>query len=275
MTSLPPTGRRGRYRASGLVQLAEIGLTGPLLVAGFGALWLIGIARRRFSAEAFLALALVLLLVLHGQIEYTLWYAFFLGVAALAMALADPMELAFRAPRRAVVLLVLLASLATAGLLRNDYSRLETAMQWPLGEYRERPRTWKEVSTELVGLRQRSRFGGYVDLVLVGAMSLDRVMLRDKLALCDAAIAFSPTDYAVFKCAGLLALAGSENAAQDRLERAMLAYPEQVEEFIRLGEALGETYPELRPLVNTARSHALARGLIQVPTAIAPQSRKD
>ena len=251
---------------------AEIGVAGPLLVAGFGALWLIGALRRRFSAEVFLATALIGLLVLHAQIEYTLWYAYFLGVAALALALVDPVELALRSPRRSIVFVVLLASLSTAGLLRSDYAKLELTMQWPLGEFIERPRPWREISTDLVKLRQRSRFGGYVDLVLVGAMHFDRDVLPEKLALCDAAVAFSPTDYAVFKCAGLLALAGREGAAQDRLERAMLAYPGQVEEFVRLGEARVGEYPELRPLIDAARAHALARGLIAPPPTQQPRS---
>jgi hypothetical protein len=249
---------------------AELGATGPLLVIGFGGLWLTGTLRRRISSENFLALALVLLLLLHAQIEYTLWYAFFLGIAACALALGESSLITFRLPRPMSILLVLFASLGTAGLLRSDYTRLETTLQWPLGENLEKPRPWKEVSADLVSLRQRSRFGGYVDLVLVGAMRFDREVLPEKLALCDAAMSFSPTDYAVFKCAGLLALAGRDGEAQDRLERAMLAYPGQVEEFIRVGEAQVAEYPELRPLLDAARAHALSRGLIEQAAAQQP-----
>lgn len=241
---------------------AELGAAAPIAVLGFGLAWIWTAARRTGSAESHFALSLVALLLLHAQVEYTLWYAFFLGVAALAMSMVDPCRLPVGIPGRPATAAILVVSLATAVLLRSDYARLETAMRWPAADHHSVARPWTEVRAELLDLRRRSRFGSYVDLVFVGIMPFDRDRLADKLALCNAAIAFSPTHYAVFKCSGLLALDKQPLAALDRLERAMWAYPERVAEFVVQGSALGIEFPELLPLVDTARKFAVERKLM-------------
>jgi O-antigen ligase len=241
---------------------AELGAAAPILVVGFGLAWMRAVARRTPSAQQHLVLSVVCLLVLHAQVEYTLWYAHFLGVAAVALALADPTRLKAPVPGRLAVIAILAASFATAGLLRSDYVRLEETMRWPATEDGTPPRPWQDVSAELLELKHRSRFGAYVDLVLVGVMPLERDHLAHKLALCRSAIAFSPTDYAVFKCAGLLALDGQRAEALDLLERAMLAYPEKVAEFVRDGAIFAKTHAELAPLVDSARRFAAERRLL-------------
>ena len=237
----------------GLHLLAELGLPALLLLLGCLIFWLRRVWRQPITPPAALGLALLLLLGLHAQVEYTLWYAYFLGIAALACCLAEPRRLLLPALRPRLVGLVLGGAIAALLMLRHDYTRLEQAMYWQRGV----PRAWSEVIAELVELRKSSQFGRYVDLVMIGAMPLDRVALPDKLALCEQGIAFSPPAYAVFKCAALRALAGDAPRAGREFALALASYPGQAATVAAVLAPLTPPYPELAPLLAAARRAAI------------------
>ncbi|HET6719024.1 MAG TPA: Wzy polymerase domain-containing protein, partial [Rhodocyclaceae bacterium] len=148
------------------------------------------------------------------------------------------------------LILILGATLATLLLLRHDYKRLEQVMSGSSSGADATNAARQAVIGQLVDLRRRSQFGRYVDLAMVGAMPLNREALADKLRLCDHAIAFSPADYAVFKCAALHALDGQADLAMARWTRALASYPQRADEVTaELAALLGE-HPELAPLLN-------------------------
>lgn len=223
--------------------LAELGVAAPLLVLGFAVAWWRGVRRQqRQDAPASLGLfvSLVLLIAVHAQLEYTLWYTFFLGVLALALGAADRRAYAPALPRQRplVVGAVLGAAVAVLLMLRVDYSRMEAAMHWPAGEDPAQPRPRAAVIDELVRLGHESRYASYVDLALTGASKVDGTQVHNKRLLCERAIRFSPAYYATYKCAALQALAGDRELAMRTLQRAMLAYPSRVEGFVKSVAAL-------------------------------------
>lgn len=232
---------------------AELGIFAPLLLLVLLVLWLRRVGRHEMTPPAAFALAVLLLLGLHAQLEYTLWYAYFLGIAALALALADPGQVTLPPLRRSLLGLVLVAAVATLLLLRHDYNRLEQAMSGSTSGADATSASRQAVIGQLVDLRRRSQFGRYVDLAMVGAMPLNREALADKLVLCDHAIAFSPTDYAVFKCAALHALNGQADLAMRQWTRALASYPRRTDEVSAELAALIGDHPELAPLLDAAR----------------------
>jgi O-antigen ligase len=231
---------------------AELGALGPLVLLLTSLAWGLRVWRARIDLPVALALCVLLLLALHAQLEYTLWYAFFLGIAAIFLAIGDPGRWRLPTLKASSLALVLIAGFAVLLMLRQDYSRLEKLMHWPLVEAGETPQGWQSVMQEMLDLRQRSQFGEYVNLALVGAMSIDRLALDDKLAVCQQALAFSPTHYAVFKCAALHALAGHHALAEKQLALALAAYPEHVKNASTGFAALKTEYPELAPLAELA-----------------------
>ena len=232
--------------------LAELGLIAPLLLIALAGNFLWRITRQGIAQSNPLALSLLLLLVLHAQLEYTLWYSYFLGIAAIALALGDPDKFPLPRLRFSMLAIVLFGATATLLLLRHDYTRLEQAMYWRVDASAAAKKPWNTVLKELIELRQQSQFGGYVDLVLVGTMRLDRTALADKLVLCDQAIGFSPADYAVFKCAALLALNQQPSEAMRLFGQALAAYPGKAPEVEQSLAPLVEQFPELGALRDAA-----------------------
>jgi len=230
---------------------AELGALGPLLLIVTGAGWLWRSLRQPMADAEALGIMLVLLLFVHAQIEYTLWYAYFLGIAAVALAIADPEKRPLPPIRPLLTGAILVASLGVLMLLQHDYRRLENAMYWrsadPAAE-----QNWSSVIADLVDLRQHSQFGGYVDLTLIGAMPINLQALKEKLQVCETGMAFSPPDYVVFKCAALLALDGQKDAALSLFRRALAAYPAKSAETVGWLTPLSEQYPALRPLIDAA-----------------------
>lgn len=241
----------------GLNLFAELGIVGPVLLFGLVTAWGIRVWRYSqtcWSGEMAFGVGLLLLLGLHAQIEYTLWYSYFLGIAAIAFTLSDPGRLKLPRLSFSAVVLVLFAALATLLHLRSNYEQIENTLRWPLTMDGKPPRPWVGVNAELLELRGQSNFGAYIDLSLAGGVTFEREGLADKLVICNKAIAFLPANYVVFRCAALLALDGQAAAARDLMQRALFAYPEKAEEFVHFGDSLVNEVPELEPLVVDARS---------------------
>jgi O-antigen ligase len=223
--------------------LAELGFAAPILLLGFVVVWGVGIRRQlRQGAPASLGLfvSLLLLIAVHAQLEYTLWYSFFLGIAALALGAADARAYTPALPRQRPLMVgaVLCAAIAVLLMLRVDYARMEAAMHWPMAEDPDQPRPRATVIDELVRLGHESRYASYVDLALTGALKVDDTQVRNKLLLCERAIRFSPAYYAAYKCSALQALAGDRELAMRTLHRAMLAHPAHIEGFVQSVVAL-------------------------------------
>jgi O-antigen ligase len=240
-----------------LAMLSELGLAAGLAVVIIPVLWLLRMARQPIDPEQSLCLALLLVIGIHSQLEYPLWYLNFLGVAALAGALADRAPWP-RTPHRlapAITVLMLLAGTAALGILRHDYQRLESALAWPRTPDGEAPRPWAEIQRELVEIRGRTLFSGYVDLALTGTMTIDRNGLADKITVAELARRFSPTDRVVFKHAALLALDGQAENARRAWLQALAAYPEAGPQVYQAASELSRQFPEIAPLRDLAAAY--------------------
>ena len=111
--------------------MAEFGALGLLaLVVGITP-WLLGLLRQPRTPAFWWVLALGAVLAVHSMVEYPLWYAFFLGVAAVVLGLGEQrtLELAvadgrLRRVRLALWSMLLLGGLVFAQVVR-DYLFLE------------------------------------------------------------------------------------------------------------------------------------------------------
>ena len=213
--------------------LAETGVSGLLLVLAGLATWLLRVFRGEHrTLPYFLLFALLGVLSIHAMLEYPLWYAYFLGIAALLLGLADPLDFpAGPSLRRGIVLLAVAGSLL-AGSLAWDYSKIE---RWLVSA-----RSFQVVDADLphfredmLSTRHNLLLTPYVDvtLALSAPPSLDH--LQDKLAICTSAMHFEPVDGLVFAQAILLSLAGRQDEAYRQFDRGLAAYPASADDLIK------------------------------------------
>ncbi len=156
--------------------------------------------------------------------EYPLWYAYFLGIAALLLGLADPLEFPAGPTLRRAMALLAGAGLLLASSLVWDYSKIE---RWLVSA-----RSFQVVDADLphfradmLSVRHNPLLTSYVDVTLALSAPPSRDHLQDKLTICSSAMHFEPVDGLVFAQAILLSLAGRQDEAYRQLDRGWLLIP--------------------------------------------------
>jgi O-antigen ligase len=243
--------------------LAEFGIVAPLLVLGLGIRWWLAFVRTTWSSAHVWIAAILLILGVHSQLEYPLWYVFFLGIVALALGMGSGDSSTWLRPQITRLGRMLLASILLFGggtlfHLFKDYRTLEQAVNQQMMQVLQNPASWSETLVDLKRLHGESLFSHYVDLAYGHLLALDpsdpaaRQALKDKILICQRALRFSPVDPVVFTLAYLLALDGRDEDAKIALQQALNTYPESRPEAIRQLDALRVPYPELNALFKQA-----------------------
>ena len=238
--------------------LSEFGVLALILAVILGGRWWLGFIRQEWRATHWWIAAILLILSTHSQLEYPLWYAFFLGIAALALGLGSPagMRPRISSSGRWLIALALALGALTLTSLFIDYRRLEdTLYARNIGPDGHPPSTGNRLG-ELARLHRESLFAHYVPLSYAYQLSVDREVLKDKIAVCEMAIRFSPVDLVTFKLAYLLALDGRESDAKIALQRAVATHPNYVPTAAKQLDALVAHYPEIGWLNDELRRRA-------------------
>ena len=214
--------------------LAETGLAGAGLVgAGLGA-WLWGLRRHAGapSVETWWLLCLLAVLFLHSMVEYPLWHADFLGVAAvlLGMGSAPGLRLQLSALSRLAFPLMIATGVFALGSVLHAYRDLEQLM-YP----RVLPKNREEIVARNEGLLELHRetlLAPYVEMTYAGIIVADRTNLQDKLALNRRVLRLLPVPELAYRQVLLLGLNGERDAALLQLERAAAVFPERLKPFL-------------------------------------------
>jgi len=69
--------------------LAELGIGGLLLLLLLLVTWIMQFLRNRMNVESWFIATVLLVLFIHGNLEYPFWYSYFLGILAIFLALGD------------------------------------------------------------------------------------------------------------------------------------------------------------------------------------------
>ena len=243
--------------------LAECGPAGPLLIIFFGLHWWMRFVRQEWSAAHWWIAAVLLVLATHSQLEYPLWYSFFLGIAALLLGIGSNEGTHPKITRTSRPLLGLILTLGALTLitLAADYRQLERTLNKRTNTNDEKASV-RSTLDSLAKLQRESLFAPYVELSYAYQLDVDKEKLKDKISVTQAAIRFSPVDLISYKLAYLLALDGQQEAALTALQRATATHPDFLPKArMQLGE-LVKRYPELDALRQT----------LPEPTSTAKQS---
>ena len=204
---------------------AETGLAGllPLLII-MGA-WAYGLHNAERSASHWWCYALIAVITIHGLLEYPLWYAYFLGIIAFLLGLADETSFKLDMPRvgRVAMTAVILSGAVVLAHLKYSYLQVKTALVMPVGVGAESAQLyWKN----LVEIRDKSWLMlPLVDMYIGNTMSVDERNLKQKLVFNTNTLHYIPSAEAVYRQAYMFAKAGELAEAKVVLTQALYSYP--------------------------------------------------
>jgi O-antigen ligase len=230
--------------------LAETGLAGALLITGGALLWLWDLRRHIFDLDRWWLLALLATSGIHSMLEYPLWHAYFLGVAAIVLGLGATRFYTFRLARLGppAAALLLASGFFNAFTLWHGYQDFQRMFVQGA-----KPLSGKQTVAIVARGQQDPVLEPYVDLAASAYARVDRDLLRDKLELNGRVMHFMPADIVVYRQALLLALDGQAQPAQDLFTSAMRVYPDTLPRIITMLRELTLRNPlEFAPLLELA-----------------------
>ena len=211
---------------------AEMGLAGLLVLLGTLALWVRQARSAAHSVYQWWGYGLLAVLAIHSLLEYPLWYAYFLGVAALVLGMLDNTvyRLKSRTAGRWLLVAVLLLGALTMLQTAQGYRKLEILNAYIRPESQ---RDNDEAEQRMHALRIREG--------LMAIQGVEGLLLRpyiefaqsragwdhvaDKGALNEWVMHFAPVGVEVYRASLLLARAGRQDEAEVQMERAIWAFP--------------------------------------------------
>ena len=238
--------------------LAETGVIGSVLALGALGVWALSLLRRYRSASSAALWWLVAaagIELIHSLIEYPLWSAHFLGLAALFVGASCAYRRSAGATAVSARITGVAACVALAVALAftlRDYLRLDLARA-------------AGTRTTLVPAVQAQRdagtmqslrhglLGPVAELWIFTGLSLDRSRLEQKLAMGERVARRWPANSVIVRQAALLALAGRTESARAMLDEALGAFPHRLPDTIRtLEQALAADQASIAPLLEQA-----------------------
>ncbi len=210
--------------------LAETGIAGTGILIVAVALWIWGQRMTMFDTAQWWLLAVMGILAIHSLLEYPLWSAYFLGIAAVLLGAGETRFISLRNTNylRAGVLIVVATGAFNAVTMIKRYHIFETSLYTPLNATLEQ---FRANNRALLGLRD-SLFVPYVDIASAMTIGLNSNNLKAKLEFVRKVARFAPTGPVVYNYSALLALHGDTREAIDILDRAVIVYPDYLQHFV-------------------------------------------
>lgn len=212
---------------------AEMGAMGLLILFGTLFAWLGQVMRVQLTIYHWWGYAVLLVMGIHSLLEYPLWYAYFLGIAAIILGMLDErvVQIKLRSGARIAVIATLLFGVVTLMQLFYGYRVLEYVLalrSHPASAVTTKyTNTVQEIRTTLQTLPAKSLLKPYTELLMSGWVESNAEQLESKRELNTRVMRFVPIASLVYREAWLLALAGKQSESQMQIERAIWSYPHE------------------------------------------------
>lgn len=205
---------------------AEGGAVGVLILLATLASWLWQQRRAELTVYQWWACAMLGVLATHSLLEYPLWYAYFIGIAAILLGALDMgrYRLELKLAGRSFMVLAIVLGLSALWQLLSGYRDVERLLSQHPHPGNEAA-YYSSVQSGFARMQQQALLQPYADLFSSSMLAVSEENLAGRLALNDRAIRFIPVATGVYRQALLLAMSGDGAAAQAQLERAIWAYP--------------------------------------------------
>ena len=224
---------------------AEMGLAGLLILFGTLGLWLVQAYRAPRTIYHWWGCGVLAVLGMHSMLEYPLWYAFFLGIAAITLGVFDystwrwPSGWSIGVAGSGLMVAVLLAGGVVLSKMLPDYNKLANLHADQPKYDKPDPIISRQIREDLMRMQaQATLLRANVESQL-GEAGWNHT--ADKGALNDRVMRSIPSHSAVHRGALLLAREGRQSEARAQIERAIWTYPaefpalqKQLEDLARL-----------------------------------------
>jgi O-antigen ligase len=219
--------------------LAAAGVPGLLALAWPLGLWLRRQAAQPYQIQKFLPWAVLGILLIHSMLEQPLYFAYFLGIAALLIGMADPQAWQIGLRIRPLLLLICLLGLVQLVKTGREYDQLEGYF------YSQRYRSDDPGEQHRVAhkLSQDSLLGPLVELAAPAEFVPESANISEKIRFNQRLRHFAPVAEIEYREAALLAQAGQTRQAMAQFERAAYAYPGQTKVYLPRFFALAQSDP--------------------------------
>lgn len=204
---------------------AETGTVGLLALIGSMGIWIYGLRHAVLSVAHWWGYAVLGVLAIHSLLEYPLWYAYFIAIAAVMLGAFD--ETRYRLKQHNVgrisLATVLLLGLLSLIHLRSDYQQLNNvASRSASGNSAE---VFPLIRKELAALEGGSLLSPYADKYILLYTEVDADHIKQKLALGANVMHFMPIAPVVYRQVFFLAQDGQLAQAEQLLVQAIWSYP--------------------------------------------------
>ncbi|HUX90193.1 MAG TPA: Wzy polymerase domain-containing protein [Gallionellaceae bacterium] len=229
-----------------LMQLAaEMGLAGLIILFGSLGMWLRQGLRAHFTLYHWWGYAVLVVLGIHSMLEYPLWYAYFMGIAAILLGVLDTSSyrLELRVLGRLSVASILLLGVISLVQLQQGYQRLELAVALCSSSEQD-INAAQRMRAGLVEVHGMPMLQPYAELFMNNGIEVSNDELDNKLALNERTMKFVPVASVVYRRAWLLALAGRQEEARLQAERAIWSFPGDFPAQSKELSALAQKDPE-------------------------------
>lgn len=205
---------------------AEMGLAGVAILFASLALWLRQAWRAEHTLYHWWGYAVLAVLAIHSLLEYPLWYAYFLGVAAVTLGVMDgtSYRLELRNLGRLAVASMLLLGAVSMAQLVVGYRTLQGMMALSPASASEKS-YFERMNQDLMFVNDKPMLHPYAEYFMSSMIEPSQEQLEAKLALNERVMHFVPVGPVVYRQAQLLALSGQQEAAKVQMERALWSYP--------------------------------------------------
>ena len=226
---LKPSNISGLYNnAHNLIfQLAaEAGIAGLLaLFASMGA-WFYGLRRVRPSAAHWWGYSVLGVLAIHSLLEYPLWYAYFVAIAATLLGAFDETRyrLELRHIGRLALVMILLLGLLSLLQLRGNYQRLKDTLAI-FSASANVSEAFQRTRDGLIAVHGGALLSPYAELYIFLDSEVNADHIKQKLAVGANVMRFMPIATVIYRQAFLMAQDGQLAGAKQLMEQAIWSYP--------------------------------------------------
>jgi hypothetical protein len=229
LPQLQATNISGLYNnAHNLVfQLAAVaGIPGLLALLVPLGIWLHGIRRVTFSGAHWWGYSMLGVLAIHSLLEYPLWYAYFIGVAAVLLGAFDEKRyrLELRNIGRLSTFVILLLGLVTLLQLRIGYQQLKNTLALRSASSNIAS-TFPLIRSGLIAAYNQPLLSPYAEMYMFTYTELNDDRIEQKIALGDHVMHFLPIAPVVYRQALFLAQGGHLAQAELLWEQSVWSYP--------------------------------------------------
>lgn len=217
--------------------LTEMGIGAFLIVLTCLTIWIRKFKWCELNPETWWLITLLAILGTHSMLEYPLWYAYFLGVAAILLGAGDEEIITINTAKisRKLTARLTFGGLAIALLLGalNLGTMLIGHMKLENSIYQSANVDTNKQKEELDWIYRYTLLSPYVELMYAVSMVLDQNDIDHQFALNQSAMDFRPFSKIAYQQVALLKLKGDDLNAKKLLKRTLMVYPANLKGIVK------------------------------------------